>query len=209
MIEMQPKWLSWAKQLQSIAQAGIEFTNNPYDRERYESIRALSIEILNEYTQIDNKRLVDLFANESGYQTPKVDVRAAIFNDDQEILMVREKIDNRWSLPGGWADIELSLYENIIKESFEEAGAEIKPKRIIAVFDRNKHVKDDFPYSAYKIFVECDFISAQFTENIETLEHAFFKFETLPELSEGRNTKGQIAVCFKARKSETFEAIFD
>ena len=206
---MQSKWLTWAKQLQSISQAGIEFTNNPYDRERYESIRALSIEILHEYTQIDKKRLVDLFANESGYQTPKVDVRAAIFNADHEILMVREKIDNRWSLPGGWADIELSIYENIIKESFEEAGAEIKPKRIIAVFDRNKHVRDDFPYSSYKIFVECDFIRAEFIENTETLEHGFFKLEELPELSEGRNTKGQITVCFKARKLKTFEAIFD
>jgi ADP-ribose pyrophosphatase YjhB (NUDIX family) len=206
---MQPKWLFWAKQLQSIAQAGIEFTNDPYDRERYETIRTLSIEIMHEYTQIDKKRLVDLFANESGYQTPKVDARAAIFNADNEILMVKEKIDKRWSLPGGWADIELSLYENIIKESFEEAGAEIKPKRIIAIFDRNKHVKDDFPYSAYKIFVECDFVRAEFTDNVETMEHRFFNFETLPELSEGRNTEEQIAICFKARKEKTFEAIFD
>lgn len=206
---MQPKWLYWSKQLQSIAQAGIEFTSDRYDKERYEAIRALSIEILNEYTHIDEKKLVDLFANESGYQTPKVDVRAAIFNSGNEILMVRERIDNRWSLPGGWADIELSLYQNLVKESFEEAGAEIEPKRIVAVFDRNKHVKDNFPYSAYKIFVECDFIKAEFTENTETFEHGFFKFETLPELSQGRNTEEQIAVCFKARNERTFEAIFD
>ena len=123
---MQPKWLFWAKQLQSIAQTGIEFTENPYDRERYEAIRALSIEILHEYTEIDNSKLASLFANESGYQTPKIDVRAAIFNSDNEILMIREKLDNKWALPGGWADIELSLSENIIKESFEEAGAEIR-----------------------------------------------------------------------------------
>jgi hypothetical protein len=98
---MQPKWLSWAKKLQSIAQTGIEFTDNPYDRERYETIRALSIEILHEYTDIDNRKLVSLFANESGYQTPKIDVRAAIFNSDNEILMIREKLDNKWALPGG------------------------------------------------------------------------------------------------------------
>jgi ADP-ribose pyrophosphatase YjhB (NUDIX family) len=206
---MQPKWLYWAKQLQSLAQAGIEYTHSPYDRERYERIRALSIEILNEYTGIDNVRLVSLFANESGYQTPKIDVRAAIFNDENEILMVREKHDNKWSLPGGWADTELSLSENIIKESFEEAGAEIKLKRIIAIYDRNKHVDDDFPYSAYKIFVECDFVRGEFTENIETLEHRFFTLKTLPELSEGRNTGKQIEICFKARGKKTFEAIFD
>ena len=158
---MQPKWLLWAKQLQSLSQAGIEFTQNPYDRERYEQIRALSIEILHEYTAIDNTKLINLFANESGYQTPKLDVRAAIFNEDNKILMIREKVDNKWALPGGWADIELSIRENIVKESFEEAGAEINPKRIIAIFDRNRHVNDDFPYSAYKIFVECDLISAK------------------------------------------------
>jgi ADP-ribose pyrophosphatase YjhB (NUDIX family) len=206
---MQPKWLYWAKQLQSISQTGIEFTVNPYDRERYEKIRALSIEILNEYTGLDNARLVSLFANESGYQTPKVDVRAAIFNEGNEILMIREKLDNKWALPGGWADIELSLSENILKESFEEAGAEISPKRIVAIFDRNRHVKDDFPYSAYKIFVECDFIRGEFTDNIETLEHGFFTLETLPELSEERNTREQIEVCFNARKTKMFEAVFD
>ena len=206
---MQPKWLYWAKQLQSISQAGIEFTVNPYDRERYEKIRALSIEILNEYTGIDRGKLVSLFANESGYQTPKIDVRAAIFNNENEILMIREKLDNKWALPGGWADIELSLSENIFKESFEEAGAEISPRRIIAIFDRNKHVKDDFPYSAYKVFVECDFIRGEFADNIETLEHGFFTLETLPELSEGRNTLEQIEICFNARKTKMFEAIFD
>ena len=206
---MQPKWLYWAKQLQSISQAGIEFTDNLYDRERYEKIRALSIEILNEYTDIDKGKLVSLFANESGYQTPKIDVRAAIFNIENEILMIREKLDNKWALPGGWADIELSLSENILKESFEEAGAEIKPKRIIAIFDRNRHVKDDFPYSAYKVFVECDYIGGEFADNIETLEHGFFTIETLPELSEGRNTEKQIEICFNARKEKTFEAIFD
>lgn len=206
---MQPKWLSWAKILQSIAQTGIEFTDNPYDRERYEAIRALSIEILHEYTEIDNSKLASLFANESGYQTPKIDVRAAIFNSDNEILMIREKIDNKWALPGGWADIELSLSENIIKESFEEAGAEIRPRRILSVLDRNKHVKDNFPYSAYKIFVECDLIKNEFKQNTETLECGFFNFENLPELSQGRNTEKQIEICFKARMEKTFEPIFD
>jgi ADP-ribose pyrophosphatase YjhB (NUDIX family) len=206
---MQPKWLLWAKQLQSLAQSGIEFTHNPYDRERYERIRALSIEILHEYTSIDNSKLVNLFANESGYQTPKIDVRAAIFNEKNEILMIREKADNKWAMPGGWADIELSVRENIIKEAFEEAGAEIVPVRIIAIFDRNKHVKDDFPYSAYKIFVECNFVGGKFTDNIETLEHGFFSPDNLPELSEGRNTREQIDVCFRARKEKMFEPVFD
>jgi ADP-ribose pyrophosphatase YjhB (NUDIX family) len=206
---MQQKWLFWAKQLQSIAQAGIEYTTNPFDKERYEMIRSLSIEILREHTEIDSTRLKNLFANETGYQTPKIDVRAAIFNQDNEILMVKENHDSKWSLPGGWADIELSLYQNTIKEAKEEAGADIKPKRIIAILDRNKHINDDFPYSVYKIFVECDLIKTEFSHNIETLEYGFFKSKSLPELSEGRNTKKQIDLCFRARKEKVFETIFD
>jgi ADP-ribose pyrophosphatase YjhB (NUDIX family) len=206
---MQPKWLYWAKQLQAISQTGIEFTENPYDRERYKQIRELSIEILNEYTGIDNTTIASLFANESGYQTPKIDVRAAIFNKSGEILMIREKHDNKWALPGGWADIELSLRENLIKESMEEAGAEIAPGKIIGIFDRNKHVLDNFPYSAYKIFVGCEYLRGEFAQNIETLEHGFFTLDNLPELSEGRNTKDQIELCFRARGDKSFEAVYD
>lgn len=206
---MQPKWLYWAQQLQALAQTGLEFTENPYDRERYQKIRELSIEILNEYTGIDNSRLTELFAGESGYQTPKVDVRAAVFNAEGKILMIRENADNKWALPGGWADIGLTLRQNIIKESMEEAGAEISPRRIISINDRNSHVNDNFPYSAYKIFVECDFIRGEFVQNIETLEHCFFSPDNLPELSEGRNTREQIEKCFFARGKDKFEAIFD
>jgi ADP-ribose pyrophosphatase YjhB (NUDIX family) len=206
---MQPKWLYWAKQLQSISQSGIEFTENPYDKERYERIRELSIEILNEYTGIDNSKIATLFANESGYQTPKIDVRAAIFNSRGEILMIREKHDNKWALPGGWADIELTLRENLIKESMEEAGARIIPGKIIGIFDRNTHVNDNFPYSAYKIFVECEYEGGEFAVNIETLENGFFTTGNLPELSEGRNTREQIELCFKARGQNPYEPVYD
>lgn len=207
--KMQPKWLYWAKQLQSLAQTGLEFTENPYDRERYNRIRELSLEIMNEYTGLEMKRLADLFANESGYQTPKIDVRAAIFNKREEILLVREKADNKWSLPGGWADIELSLKENLIKEAREEAGAEIIPKRVIGIFDRNRYVDDDFPYSAYKIFVECDLVTSNFSKNTETSDHGFFTQYNLPELSECRNTYPQVETCFRARRERTFEPLFD
>jgi ADP-ribose pyrophosphatase YjhB (NUDIX family) len=206
---MEPKWLTWSKKLQAITQAGLEYSKDSFDKERFEQIREISIEILNNYTEIENIKLKQLFANETGYQTPKIDVRAAIFNCNNEILLVREKIDNNWSLPGGWADIGLNIYENIIKESKEEAGAEVKPKRIIAVFDRNKHIKDTYPYSVYKIFVECDFINGNFVSNIETSEHNFFTRDNLPTLSVERNTNEQIEICFKARKENVFEAIFD
>lgn len=205
---METKWLNWAKKLQAIAQTGLEYSKDKFDIERFEQIRALSIEIMNEYTDIDHSKIRTLFANESGYQTPKIDIRAAIFKEDK-ILMVREQLDDKWSLPGGWADIDLSIYENIVKESMEEAGAKVIPKRIIAALDRNKHIDDVFPYSVYKIFVECDYVEGNYIDNIETSEAAFFTRNSLPELSVGRNTKSQIEMCFDARKANVFEAIFD
>jgi ADP-ribose pyrophosphatase YjhB (NUDIX family) len=204
-----PVWLKWSKQLQSIAQAGLEYSKDPFDKERFSQIRNISIQILNSYTDIDTNKIKQLFANETGYQTPKIDVRAAIFNHESKILLVKEKNDNKWSLPGGWADIDLSICENIIKEAKEEAGAEIKPKRLIAVHDRQKHIEDSLPYSVYKIFVECDFIKSQFNENIETSDHKFYTRQKLPELSIGRNTAKQINMCFDARLKKTFETLFD
>ena len=135
---METKWLSWAKRLQSIAQAGLTYSKDKYDIERFQQIRDISIEILNEYTEISNEKIKDLFCNETGYQTPKVDIRGAVFKDGK-ILLVKESIDGRWSLPGGWAEVNLSVKENVIKELREETGLNVVPKRLIEVLDRNKH----------------------------------------------------------------------
>jgi hypothetical protein len=108
---MNEKWLEWASRLQSIAQAGLTFGENQYDLDRYQQIRNLSVEIMHEYTGVSHAKIWDLFASETGYQTPKVDIRASVFKDDK-ILMVREKIDGAWSLPGGWADVNSSVGES-------------------------------------------------------------------------------------------------
>lgn len=205
---MEKQWLQWAKELQAISQSGLAYSKNEFDIERFQRIREISVEIMSEYTQISNTKIRTLFANETGYQTPKIDVRAVIFNNNK-ILMVKEKKDNKWSLPGGYADIDLSVSENAKKESMEEAGAVVSPKRIIAVLDRNKHVDDDYPYSIYKIFVECDYIEGEYINNIETCEAEFFDSDNLPQLSLGRNTQEQIEMCFKAREKELLEPIFD
>lgn len=118
---MEGKWLHWASQLQSIAQAGLTFSNDRYDLDRYEKIRNITIEILHEYTDIDHNKIRDLFASDTGYQTPKVDIRASVFKDEK-ILMVREKVDGAWSLPGGWADVNTSVGESAVRECLEEAG---------------------------------------------------------------------------------------
>jgi len=205
---METKWLSWAKRLQSIAQAGLTYSKDKYDIERFQQIRDISIEILNEYTEISNEKIKDLFCNETGYQTPKVDIRGAVFKDGK-ILLVKESIDGRWSLPGGWAEVNLSVKENVIKELREETGLNVVPKRLIAVLDRNKHNHPITPYGIYKIFVLCELIGGVFEKNIETVESGFFSLEDLPPLSLGRVTKEQIAMCFEAKYNNNFTAIFD
>ncbi|WP_141432594.1 NUDIX hydrolase [Bacillus sp. 03113] len=205
---MEPKWLSWAKQLQSIAQAGLEYSKDKYDIERFQQIRNLSVEILSEYTGISNEKIQDLFCNETGYQTPKVDIRGAIFKEDK-ILLVKESIDGCWSLPGGWAEFNLSIKENIVKEAKEEAGLNVVPKRLIAVLDRNKHNEPVTAYGIYKIFVLCEMIDGRFEKNIETDESGFFSIADLPPLSVGRVTKKQIEMCFESKSNDNFLPIFD
>ncbi len=205
---MNQKWLEWAARLQSIAQAGLTFGENRYDLDRYQQIRDLSVEILNEYTDIGSEKIKDLFASETGYQTPKVDIRASVFMDDK-ILMVREKIDGAWSLPGGWADVNTSVSESAIRECLEEAGAKVKPSRIIAIHLADRHFKHPYPYTIYKIFVECELLENKFIENTETLDAGFFSFDLLPPLSLERNTESQIEMCFEAKKHKLFETLFD
>lgn len=205
---MEPRWLDWAKRLQSIAQAGLEYSKDKYDVERFYQIRDISVEILEEYTETSSEKIKELFCNETGYQTPKVDIRAAIFVGN-EILLVKESIDGRWSMPGGWAESNLSVKENAIKEVKEEAGLNVIAERLIAVLDRSKHIDEVSPYGIYKIFVLCKLVGGEFVPNIETEESGLFKVDDLPELSTGRNTKEQIEMCYKAYSDPNSFTIFD
>lgn len=205
---MRPKWLEWASTIQSIAQAGLTFSDNQYDIDRYEQLRSLAVEILNEYTEVPREKLRDLFAGETGYQTPKVDIRSAVFRDGQ-ILMAREKIDGKWSLPGGWADVNTTVGESAVRECLEEAGAVVVPERIIAIHTADRQHNFPYPYTIYKIFVQCRLVEWNFTENTETYGSGFFSRDNLPELSKERNTLRQIEMCFDAKNSKNFETLFD
>lgn len=205
---MQKQWLRWAKELQSIAQAGLAYSKDKYDMERFQQIRDLSVEILDQYTDMDHGKIKDLFCGETGYQTPKVDIRGAIFKDDR-ILLVKESTDGCWAMPGGWAEVGLSVRENVMKEAKEEAGACVVPKRIIAIQDRNRHNEPVSAFDIYKIFVLCDWVEGKFEENIETEDYGFFTLSDLPALSVGRNTKEQIQICFEAQADERAAVVFD
>ncbi len=200
-------WLDWAVELQALAQAGLAYTKDAFDRERFERIRAISAEILSHQSEIPFEKAVELFCNESGYQTPKLETRAAVFSEER-ILLVQEK-DGRWSLPGGWVDVNKSIRENAEKEVWEEAGLRVKAKRLIALHDRNRHNKPVFAYGICKVFVLCEALDGAFRENLETVASGYFPLEHLPELSEDRNTKEQIALCFSAYHDENWSVVFD
>ncbi|UVI27551.1 NUDIX hydrolase [Paenibacillus spongiae] len=205
---MEYKWLEWAKQIQSIAQIGLTYTKDPYDAERYEALRELSIDIASNYTLMDKHQVGLVFASESGYATPKVDIRGVIFQDDK-ILLVREKIDGAWALPGGWADIGYSPSEVAVKEIMEESGFEAAPVRLLAVLDKKKHGHPPELYHVYKIFIECRIIGGSAKEGLETSEVGFFGENELPELSQERNTLKQLRTMFEFLHDPSKEVILD
>ena len=201
------RWLAWAVELQSLAQAGLTYGKDGFDLERYARIREISAEILAHMTQLPVEKVTGLFCNETGYQTPKLDTRAAVFQEGK-ILLVRER-DGRWALPGGWCDVNVSVGENTVKEVKEEAGLDVIPRRIIAVQDRAKHNLPVYAYGVCKIFVQCDAAGGQFTPNLETTEARYFPPDQLPPLAEEKNTPAQVALCFEAYRSDTWATHFD
>lgn len=187
--------MDWAKQIQAIAQAGLTYSKDIYDIERFEQLRDMSVEMMSEQTGEDKKKIRDLFANETGYQTPKVDIRAVVFKEGR-LLLVKERQDKGWSLPGGWADIGFSPTEVAIKEVFEESGFHVKATKLLAVLDKKCHPHPPSPYHVYKIFIACEIIGGEARSGIETSNVAFFHKNELPTLSIDRNTESQIMQMF-------------
>ena len=201
------RWLSWAVELQSLAQAGLTYGKDPYDLERYTRIREIAAEMAAHMADLPLETVKTIFCNEAGYQTPKIDTRAAIFQDGK-ILLVREN-NGKWSLPGGWCDVNVSVGENTVKEVREEAGLHVTADRIIAVQDRAKHNLPLYAYGICKIFVQCTVVGGQFEENLETTGSCYFSLEDLPELSTEKNTEAQIRMCFEAYHAKTWTTLFD
>lgn len=201
-------WLKWAIELQSLAQAGLAYGKDKFDIERFERIREISAEIVAHMTDIPLEKVKNLFCNEVGYQTPKIDTRAVIF-ENNKILLIQES-DGKWALPGGWADVYLSVKENVLKEVKEEAGIEVNAEMIIAMLDVTKNQDKAIPYGITKIFVLCSYISGKFEKNIETIDSGYFGIDELPELANNKTTFEQIQMCFEANKNkDNWKVIFD
>ncbi|WP_278462073.1 NUDIX hydrolase N-terminal domain-containing protein [Thomasclavelia spiroformis] len=202
------KWMKWAIEIQSLSQIGLTYTKDVYDRERYQRLREISAEMLAKKTEVSIEKVKDLFCHETGYQTPKLDTRAAIFRNNK-ILLVHEN-NGTWSLPGGWCDVLESVKSNTEKEVREETGLNVKAVKIISIQDRNKHNKPVYAYGVCKIFVLCEVINGKFVENIETTEIRYFSLQDLPHnLAEEKTNKEQIEMCFKAYLNENWQTQFD
>ncbi len=206
-MENDTKWLDWAKELQFIAQSALAYTENEFDRERFMRVREIAAEIVSHQTGLQPARVRDLFCNETGYQTPKLDTRAAIF-DDGKILLVREKT-GLWAMPGGWVDVMQTVRSNTVKEVREEAGLDVEALRVIALHDRNTHNRPPYAYNVCKVFVLCRVLGGTFTPNAETVDSRYFGLDELPELAEGKTTREQVEMCFAASRDEHWVVQFD
>ena len=202
-------WKKWAQELQFLAQCSLAYSKDKFDRERSERIRDIACEMLSYKYDLPIEKIKMDFASEIGYQTPKVETRAAIIKDNK-ILLVKEQLDGKWALPGGYQDVNVSVRENVIKEASEEAGDVVQPLKVVAVLDYNRHHHVNFPLGMVKIFVLCEYINHSFNENTETLGAEFYSLDDLPELSLTRTTKKQLEMCFECYKDpENWDTIFD
>ena len=203
-----PKWLNWAQRLQAIAQNGLAYATNPFETQRCLEIQHIAAEILTEHTGVDESAVLDLLGKEKGYATPKLDVRGAVFRGE-EILLVRERVDGGWTLPGGWVDINESPREAVEKEVREESGYRVKAVRLLAVLDRNKHPHPPYIHHIIKMFIECDLVGGEPKNSIETSEVGFFHQDSIPPLSVQRVTREQIDRMFTLHGSPHLLTDFD
>ncbi|MBN8889159.1 MAG: NUDIX hydrolase [Rhodospirillales bacterium] len=205
-----PDWLIWAREIQAIAQTGLAFEPHHYDRERYEALRSLAARMIAAGGSAEAATLERLFAAESGYATPKVDVRGAAFRDGR-ILLVREVADHhRWTLPGGWADVNLTPAENVAKEMLEETGFLVRPTRLVAVLDRTRQGHTPAPFHAYKLLFLCEITGGAAAPSAETSEVAFFAESELPDdISYDRVTHAQLHRMFAHAADPSLPTIFD
>jgi ADP-ribose pyrophosphatase YjhB (NUDIX family) len=183
-----PHWLEWAREIQALAQTGKAFTKSHYDLLSFTRFEEIAAEIVAAHTRLDASETARAFSLEPGYATPKVDVRAAVVRDGR-ILLVREKADGRWAMPGGWADVGDRPSETAERETQEESGFDVRAVKLLGAFDANRGVRANMFFHAVKLVFLCDLLGGEASPSMETLDVGFFDFEDLPKLSEQRTNR--------------------
>jgi ADP-ribose pyrophosphatase YjhB (NUDIX family) len=208
-VNQESDWIRWAREIQAIAQTGLHFAESIYDRERYERLRAIAVEMFALRSDVSETFIRAAFEAQSGYATPKVDVRGVVLKDGQ-LLLVRESSDGLWTLPGGWADVNDSPSEAVVREIREESGFLTRATRLIALFDRSKHEHEpQFAFHVYKLFIGCELLGGSAETSAETSEVGFFDPDHLPALSIARVTPAQIAACVRTMADPFSPVLFD
>ena len=202
------KWLEWAKELQDLSQCALAYCKDKYDIERFRRIREISAEMAAELGEMPVEAIRASFLAGDGYQTPKLDTRAAVFRAGK-LLLVREAT-GLWALPGGWVDYNQTLRTNAAKEVLEEAGMVVRPLRVIALHDHNSRNTRQFLFNICSAFILCEYVSGAFVPNLETIACGFFGPEEIPyPLATGKTTREQIDMCFAAAADPGWETQFD
>lgn len=207
-MNMEPSWLTLGRRLAALAQCGLAYSRDQFDIERYHELQRIAADIMSSGSEDDPETILGLFRNERGYATPKLDVRAVVFHDDR-VLLVRERSDGGWTLPGGWIDVGDSPSEAASREVFEESGYVVKPFRLLALYDRSRHPHPPLPPHIYKVFIQCELLGGAPATSIETDGVGFFEEHNLPELSVTRVTLSQIKRMFQLHGDPLAPADFD
>jgi len=193
---MEYEILTIAKRIQALSQSGLWYARDQFDKERYEELRELSVQLAELVCDAPIEKIRNLYTADKGFQTPKVDIRAVVLKGDK-VLLTRERSDNCWSLPGGFADVNFSPRTVAEKEVLEETGIIAKSKRVLAILDTHKQKYPPLEFHYYKIILLCDILGGELRGSNETLEAGFFSFDDLPELSIMRNTYETMALLRK------------
>ena len=203
-----PRWLRWTRRLQAIAQDGLTYSHDDYDLGRYEQLRELAAEMLAAHSTGTWEEARDLLVLETGPATPKVDVRAAVFQDDH-ILLVKEPDEPGWSVPGGWADVGESPSEGAARETLEESGFSVRPVRLLAAYDRDRHGHPPMAYHVYKLVYLCKLTDEEPLSDVDTYGARFFGEQEVPDLSVTRITRAQISRLFAQHRDPSIPTDFD
>ncbi len=208
MPDAEPSWLIIARELRALAQTGLTFTADRFDRQRYERVRELAASMLAQGVGADYDATLGILLEDKGYATPKVDVRGAAFIDGC-VLLVREISDGKWTLPGGWADVNQTPAACVVREILEESGFQAVARKLAAVHDYQTSNRPGHVDSIYKLFFLCDITGGSAAPSDETSEVAFFARDSLPPLSLGRTSLAQIHRMFEHHETPGLPADFD
>jgi ADP-ribose pyrophosphatase YjhB (NUDIX family) len=184
-MDTDPQWMKWARELQALSQIGLTFSKNEHETKNFERLAEIAAEMVQRQTGYDSSRLLERFSAQPGYATAKIDVRGAVIREGR-ILLVQERTDQRWCMPGGWADVGEYPSAMVAREVLEESGFTVRPAKVIGVFDANREGRPMEFFHAYKIVFLCEILSGEPTPSIETQDVGFFDFARLPELSTNR-----------------------